>query len=113
MRTGYTPGYNEPVYHYRETKLEQVPRPRNNPTWHSSVLGSGSYNFPQTQPVNPQNFSLLKKIKIAQSVQSDSQSNFRGETNHQRQYHKTGYPDYVPQRNAPMSPTKPYSKNKY
>merc|ERR1712203_501889 len=49
VRRGYTPGWNEPYYQYRETKLEHVPHTRNNPTFHSTVLGSNSYDYQVAQ----------------------------------------------------------------
>merc|ERR1712170_270492 len=77
VRRGYTPGWNEPVYHYRETKLEQVPRPRNNPTFYSTVLGSHSYDFPVTQ-------------QQAQENRSEASSVYKAETTNQRQFHRQG-----------------------
>merc|ERR1712039_636920 len=101
VRRGYTPGWNEPLYQYRETKLEQVSRPRNNPTFYSTVLGSKSYNYP------------VDRMDQSVGERSETQSAWRLETTKQRQFHKKGYQDHVPQRQAPMSPTKPYSKNHY
>merc|ERR1712110_884728 len=100
VRRGYTPGWNEPVYQYRETKLETVPRPRSNPTFYSTVLGSHSYEYPLKGPAPEKSVS----------AQSDV---YRGETTHQRQFHKHGYADHVPKREVPMSPTKPYRKQQY
>jgi len=100
VRTVQTPGWNEPTYHYRETKLETVPKPRSNPTFYSTVLGSTSYDYPTPN-------------RQAESVRSETNSQMRGETTNQRQFHKHGYQDHVPQKHVPMSPTKPYGKNKY
>ena len=101
VRRGFQPGFNEPVYQYRETKLEQVPRPRNNPTFYSSVLGSHSYNYQKAQP------------RGGELNQSECSSRYGGETTQQRQFHKHGYKDHVPQRQNEMSPVKPYRTKPY
>ena len=92
----FQPGWNEPTYQYRETKLETVPKPRSSPTFTSSILGSKHYAY-----------------KNAPEGSVHSQSVHHAETTNQRVFHKTGYTDYVPRRDVPMSPTKPYRREPY
>lgn len=87
---------------YRETKLEQPPKVRTNPTFSSTVFNTNkSYTTPAVS------FFDLKKKKggDGQSVSVQSQQG-KGETAYQRQFSKPGYKQYVAERKVPMSPTK-------
>lgn len=95
-RSEFTPGWNEPVYQYRETKLETVPKTRASPTFSSSILGSRCYQY-----------------NVPKTANTGAHSVVHAETTKQRFYHKEGYSDYVPRREVPMSPTKPYRQEPY
>ena len=87
------PSYNEPYYQYRETKLEHVPKPRNNPTWTSSVFSCSSNNPPPPSETQSQKSGVNPPPR-------------QGQTSYQRTFAKEGYPTYSAKKEIPLSPTK-------
>ena len=103
QRSPTKPSWNEPYYQYRETKLEHPPKNRTSPTYQSSVFTSSTYAY----NVGAQGFKTANP-----SEQSSHQNNLandgakRGETSYQRQFKKSGYETYSPQRRFPLGNTK-------
>jgi len=93
-------GHNEHHYQYRETKLEQVPKPRNNPTYRSTVFSTTAFVANKGQADmrhSPSERSSRQNINVAPLC----------ETSYQQQFHIPKVPVHSsPRRRQPVLQTK-------
>ena len=97
QRSNASPGWNEPVYQYRETRLEVVPKQRTSATFHSSALSN--YDYPSNQ-------------KQQKMPTSEMQQNYVGKKNEMRDYYLDNDSRGMSKQDK-LSNMKPYQKNPY
>lgn len=97
QRGDFQAGWNEPIYQYRETRLEMQPKKRSSPTFNSTAL---------SQPDYPSNQRELKMPV------SETKQKYVAKANQQRDFYLDNDSTGLPKQER-MSPLKVYQKNPY